>query len=112
MSNCSLSTNNVLNPFTPFGDCSMVRMANLYANIAQVGAQSDIRECFSMVTDRPAKLMRLKNYGIGSETRLTCSYSIASASRRRSRKLLAPLYGFKRGKKTFTRPPVEIHWPG
>ncbi len=36
--NCSLSTNNVLNPFTPFGDCSLIRMANLYANICQVGA--------------------------------------------------------------------------
>ena len=35
--NCSLSTNNVLNPFTPFGDCSLIRMANLYANICQVG---------------------------------------------------------------------------
>src|SRR5437879_1432814 len=33
--NCSLATNNVLNPFTPFGDCSLVRMANLYANICQ-----------------------------------------------------------------------------
>ncbi len=34
---CSLATNNVLNPFTPFGDCSLIRMANLYANIAQIG---------------------------------------------------------------------------
>ena len=34
---CSIATNNVLNPFTPFGDCSLVRMANLYANIAQIG---------------------------------------------------------------------------
>ena len=33
--NCSLSTNNVLNPFTPFGDCSLIRMANLYANICR-----------------------------------------------------------------------------
>jgi hypothetical protein len=33
--NCALSSNNVLNPFTPFGDCSLMRMANLYANIAQ-----------------------------------------------------------------------------
>ena len=31
--NFSLSTNNVLNPFTPFGDCSLIRMANLYANV-------------------------------------------------------------------------------
>ena len=34
---CSLATNNVLNPFTPFGDASLLRMANLYANIAQLG---------------------------------------------------------------------------
>ena len=25
---CSLATNNVLNPFTPLGDCSLIRMAN------------------------------------------------------------------------------------
>jgi cytosine deaminase len=52
--NCSLSTNNVLNPFTPFGDCSLVRMANLYANICQVGAKGDIRECFHMISSRSA----------------------------------------------------------
>src|SRR4029077_13846251 len=43
---CSLSTNNVLNPFTPFGDCSLVRMANLYANVAQAGALRDLTTCF------------------------------------------------------------------
>src|SRR3984893_4818136 len=37
--NCSLSSNNILNPFTPFGDCSQMRMANLYANICHVGKQ-------------------------------------------------------------------------
>src|SRR5882672_4149016 len=31
---CSVATNNVLNPFTPFGDASLLRMANLYANVA------------------------------------------------------------------------------
>jgi len=41
--NCALSTNNVLNPFTPFGDCSMIRMANLYANIGQVGSATGRR---------------------------------------------------------------------
>ena len=34
---CSIATNNVLNAFTPFGDCSLVRIANLYANVAQLG---------------------------------------------------------------------------
>src|SRR6516225_3601274 len=34
--NCSLSTNNVLNPATPYGDCSLIRMANLHANVLQI----------------------------------------------------------------------------
>ena len=33
-----VATNNVLNPFTPFGDASLLRMANLYANVCQVAA--------------------------------------------------------------------------
>ena len=39
---CSLATNNVLNPFTPYGDCSLIRMANLYANVAQIGHTAEI----------------------------------------------------------------------
>jgi hypothetical protein len=70
--NCSLSTNNVLNPFTPFGDCSLIRMANLYANICHVGAKADVEECFRMVTTRSAALMRIDDYGIGWAGRLTC----------------------------------------
>ena len=35
--NCSISTNNILNPFTPLGDCSLIRMANLQANVCQIG---------------------------------------------------------------------------
>ena len=62
--NCTLSTNNVLNPFTPFGDCSLVRMANIYANICQVGSAHDTRECFNMITTRSAKLMNLRDYGL------------------------------------------------
>src|SRR3546814_10596035 len=42
---CSLSTNNVLNPFTPFADASLVRMANLYANIAPVGSRAGLADC-------------------------------------------------------------------
>src|SRR5882724_4558508 len=34
---CSVATNNVLNPFTPFGDASLLRMANFYANVAHAG---------------------------------------------------------------------------
>ena len=61
---CSLATNNVLNPFTPFGDCSLVRMANLYANVVQAGTPGDLAACFDLVTAQPARLMNLSDYGI------------------------------------------------
>jgi cytosine deaminase len=109
--NCSLSTNNVLNPFTPFGDCSLIRMANLYANIAQVGARDDVRECFNMITERSAKLMRLDHYGIavGKQADLLvfdCQDPATAVA-----EVVTPMYGFKRGRQTFTRAPVEIHRP-
>ena len=61
--NCSLSTNNVLNPFTPFGDASLLRMANLQANVCQIGGTERLRECFAMLTERSARLMNLRDYG-------------------------------------------------
>jgi cytosine/creatinine deaminase len=106
--NCSLSTNNVLNPFTPFGDCSLVRMANLYANICHVGARKDIRECFNMITTRSAKLLRLNNYGleVGKSADLVvfdCTEAESAVA-----ELVPPLYGFKRGRQTFRRPAAEL----
>jgi cytosine deaminase len=44
--NCSISTNNVLNPFTPYGDGSLLRMANLHANVLQVSYTHRLAECF------------------------------------------------------------------
>ena len=107
--NCSLSTNNVLNPFTPFGDCSLIRMANLYANICQVGTRADIRECFNMITRRSASLLRLRDYGIevgrsADLVVLDCMEPEVAVA-----ELVAPMYGFKRGRRTFTRQPAVLH---
>ena len=109
--NCSISTNNVLNPFTPFGDCSLIRMANLYANVCHVGARSDIIECFEMVTNRSARLMRLDDYGleIGNSADLVildCTDRATAVA-----ELVQPLWGFKRGRRTFSRDPVVLHRP-
>jgi cytosine deaminase len=61
--NCSLSSNNVLNPATPYGDCSLIRMANLYANVVQLDRADQLRECFRMLTDRSASLLNIRDYG-------------------------------------------------
>ncbi len=109
--NCSLSTNNVLNPFTPFGDCSLLRMANLYANVAQLGAREQIEQCFELVTHRPARLAGLKDYGlaVGKSADMVvfdCTDRAAAVA-----ELAAPLYGFKRGRMTFSRSPAVLHRP-
>ncbi|GMQ75191.1 MAG: amidohydrolase family protein [Gammaproteobacteria bacterium] len=109
--NCALSTNNVLNPFTPFGDCSMIRMANLYANIGQIGTQQGLRQCLDMVTHRPARIMRMKDYGIAvgnpaDVVILDCASGVAAVQ-----ELAVPVYGFKRGRRTFSREPARLHRP-
>jgi cytosine deaminase len=51
----SIATNNVMNPFTPYGDASLIRMANLYANIAQLSRDDDMRSVFEMVGQSAAR---------------------------------------------------------
>ncbi len=109
--NCSLSTNNVLNPFTPFGDVSLVRAANLYANIAQVGKRDDIVACFDMVTSRSAKLLRLNDYGIAEGKSADLVVLDAQDRATAIAELAPPLFGFKRGRMTFQRQRAELHRP-
>jgi len=100
---CSVATNNVLNPFTPFGDCSLVRMANLYANIAQAGTPRELAACFDLVTSLPAKLMNLTDYGIavGNPADLVVLDNIGPGEA--VAEISPPLLGFKRGRRSFVR---------
>ncbi len=109
--NCSLSTNNVLNPFTPFGDCSLIRMANLYANICQVGKRADMKTCFDMITSRSARLLRLKDYGIAVGSPADLVVLDATEPEAAVGELAPVLYAFKRGRKTVSRSPAELHRP-
>jgi cytosine deaminase len=53
--NCSISSNDILNPFTPFGGGSLIRMANLHANILQIGQPERMPELFAMILARSAR---------------------------------------------------------
>jgi cytosine deaminase len=109
--NCSISSNNVLNPFTPYGDGSLIRQANLYANVCQVSRPADLAECLAMITTRSARLMRLEDYGIAvgkpaDLVMLDCEGPSAAIA-----EVAQPLLGFKRGRRVFTRAPAELHRP-
>ena len=108
---CSLATNNVLNPFTPFGDCSLLRMANLYANIAQAGRPDELQACFEMVTTLAARLMNLKDYeiAVGNPADivvLDCANPVSAVA-----ELAQPVLGMKGGRISFQHAPATLNRP-
>jgi cytosine/creatinine deaminase len=109
--NCSISTNNILNPFTPFGDCSLIRMANLHANVLQVSGDARIAECFAMLTTRSARLMNLSDYGIAVGNPADVVIIDAQDPKQAIAEIRPPLAVFKRGRRTVTRHRAELHPP-
>ena len=109
--NCCLSTNNVLNPFTPFGDCSLIRIANMYANIVQRGAREELAECFEMLTHRPARLLGRDDYGIAVGNPADLVVWDATSADDAIATIAQPLFGLKGGRRTFTRSVAELHRP-
>ncbi|MBV8922258.1 amidohydrolase family protein [Bradyrhizobium sp.] len=108
---CSISTNNVQNPFTPYGDGSLIRMANLYANVCHVARPDDLAGCLDMITGAAAKLLRLDDYGIavGGLADLVCIDAKDPAATIAT--LAQPLWGFKRGRLSFTWERPKLHAP-
>jgi len=107
---CSVATNNVLNPFTPFGDASLLRMANFYANVAHASV-SDFDTCLDLVTDLPARLMNLGDYGIKVGNPADLIVLDTKDSRFAIAELPDVLMGFKNGRQTFERPRPTLFSP-
>jgi cytosine deaminase len=108
---CSVATNNVLNPFTPFGDCSLLRMANLYANVTYAGV-SEFDTCLDLVTALPARLMNLKDYGIAPGNPADIIVLDTTTGRNAIAELPDILLGFKNGRQVFERHSPVLFPPG
>lgn len=108
---CSISTNNVLNPFTPYGDCSLVRIANLYANIAQIGDAPGLRACLDMVTEAAARIVgRDRAISVGMPATLI---ALPAADKAKVvAEIIRPSFGMKNGRMTFHQPAPELYRPG
>ncbi len=101
--NCSISTNNVVNSIAPFGLCSPIHLANLYAMICHVWQDEDFIECYEMITRRAAMIMRNDDYGIAVGKPADF---VVLDNRDRIHAVCEPaqpLYSFKRGKMVFRR---------
>ena len=110
--NCSLSSNNVKNPFTPFGDGQLIRQANLYANIQQRGMPEELAEMWSMFTTRSARILR-REAGYGIAVGNVADFVVVDAPDgvEALRDIAPTLMGFKAGRRTYTRQPAVLHRP-
>lgn len=108
----SLATNNVMNAFTPFGDASLVRIANLFANTAQLGRPQDFEACLDMIGASAARLMNIEGYGIAPGNPADFIVLAADSPANALAEIVPTLAGFKRGIQTFTRAPAVLHPPG
>jgi cytosine deaminase len=108
---CSLSTNNIGNPFTPYGDASLVRQANLFANVSQLATAAELSQCLAWVSSESARLLRLKDYGLLPGCRADFIVFDAHSPAAVIAEISAPLMGFKGGRQTFSRPAGQLLRP-
>jgi cytosine deaminase len=105
----TISSNNILNAFTPYGDASLLRMANMYANIAQLSKGDSIEEVYQMITSNAAKLLAMQTeIKIGAPANFVILEAKDPIEAIRS--IAQPLAGFKNGKQTFSNPKAEIYF--
>ena len=58
------ATNNILNAFTPMGTGDLALMGFLVTAAAHMGTEADVANVLAMLTDHPARLLRLPDYGL------------------------------------------------
>ncbi|HEY0122976.1 MAG TPA: amidohydrolase family protein [Rhizobium sp.] len=104
------ATNNVLNPFTPYGDASLGRIANLFANAAQLSRDEDIATAFDMVTGNAARLMR-REYALQAGAPADIVMLDAADPLSAIREVRLPIAGWKSGRQTFSRPRAHLLYP-
>src|SRR5260370_623322 len=61
---CSVGSNNILTPFTPFGDGQLLRQVNMQGIVTQRGNDDEVKALWDMTTSSAARLMRKDDYGI------------------------------------------------
>lgn len=97
----TISTNNVCNAFTPYGDANLLRMANLYANLTHASTDDDMLGVWSMVTSGPERLLgRPRSLAVGQPATLVVLDAPDPVSA--VREVRQPMAGFFVGRPTFT----------
>jgi len=62
--NVSISTNNIVNPFTPYGHPDLLRQALVTAMAAHLGNLDQLAWLLELITTNPARALGLADYGL------------------------------------------------
>lgn len=62
--NVCAASDNVSDPFNPFGAYDLLQIANLAAHVAHLSGDAEMLSSLQMVTQHPAQAFGLKNYGL------------------------------------------------
>lgn len=103
----TISSNNILNAFTPYGDASLLRMANMYANVAQLSKDEELQQVYAMITEKAAELLSQRTEikpGAPANFVILEARSAVEAIRC----IAQPLAGFKNGLQTFANEPAKL----
>lgn len=63
--NVCIATNNIRNAFTPYGNGDIFQTAMFAIPVAHLGGADDLPTVLPMITENPAKALKLDGYGIG-----------------------------------------------
>ena len=108
--NVTVASNNILNAFTPFGDASLVRMGNMYANLAQLSKDEDMKEVFKMITENAAKLLSINTeIKVGALANFVVLEADSAVNALRT--ISKTIAGFKNGVQTFSDDVAVIYKP-
>ena len=99
----AVASNNIVNPFTPFGDASLLRQANLFANIAHLARDTDVALAFAAIGANPARLLgRPHGIMVGAEADLVLIDAVSPEDA--VRRVAPVIASWKLGRQTVSRP--------
>jgi cytosine deaminase len=67
--NIAISTNNIVNPFTPYGHPDLLRQALIAAMVAHLGNLDQLDWLLELITLNPARALGLTDYGLAAGRR-------------------------------------------
>ncbi len=107
--NVSAASDNVHDPFNPFGNYDLLQIANLNAHVAHLSGEAEIEQSLQMVTTHPAQTLGLTHYGIAVGKRADLVILDSTHLGEAVTTIPPRLATFKAGR-LLVRTQIERHW--